>query len=71
MDLGVGWEEFVLASARQETGLPIGMQFAAGYGREDLLFRLAGQLEQAIPWPGRTPAVWAGNGAPGHRLAIP
>ncbi|WP_328655858.1 amidase [Streptomyces sp. NBC_00334] len=46
------------------TGLPIGMQFAAGYGREDLLFRLAGQLEQAQPWSGRTPAVWAGDPAP-------
>ncbi|WP_424217150.1 amidase (plasmid) [Streptomyces sp. BI20] len=45
------------------TGLPIGMQFAAGYGREDLLFRLAGQLEQAAPWSNRTPAVWAANPA--------
>lgn len=44
-----------------ETGLPIGLQFAAGYGREDLLFRLAGQLEQASPWVARTPAVWAGH----------
>ncbi|ONI83178.1 amidase [Actinosynnema sp. ALI-1.44] len=44
-----------------ETGLPVGMQFAAGYGREDVLFRLAGQLEQANPWSGRTPRVWAGN----------
>ncbi|WP_134654052.1 amidase [Streptomyces sp. H23] len=43
------------------TGLPIGMQFAAGFGREDLLFRLAGQLERAQPWSGRTPAVWAGS----------
>ncbi|MEU7183994.1 MULTISPECIES: amidase [Streptomyces] len=43
------------------TGLPIGMQFAAGYGLEDRLFRLAGQLEQASPWSGRTPTVWAGN----------
>ncbi|MFE5259111.1 amidase [Streptomyces coelicoflavus] len=43
------------------TGLPIGMQFAAGFGREDLLFRLAGQLEGAQPWSGRTPGVWAGG----------
>ncbi|GAA0594513.1 amidase [Streptomyces crystallinus] len=44
-----------------ETGLPIGMQFAAGYGREGLLFRLAAQLEQASPWSKRTPGVWAGE----------
>ncbi|MFF5772627.1 amidase [Streptomyces californicus] len=43
------------------TGLPIGMQFAAGHGLEGRLFRLAGQLEQASPWAGRIPAVWAGN----------
>ncbi|MFG3428185.1 amidase [Streptomyces californicus] len=43
------------------TGLPIGMQFAAGHGLEGRLFRLAGQVEQASPWAGRIPAVWAGN----------
>ncbi|MFE3743438.1 amidase [Streptomyces sp. NPDC059134] len=55
----------VPAAADAETGLPIGMQFAAGYGLEGRLFRLAGQLEQASPWSGRTPTVWAGN-HPGH-----
>ncbi|MEU5950967.1 amidase [Streptomyces sp. NPDC047525] len=57
----------VPVTADPGTGLPIGMQFAAGYGREGRLFRLAGQLEQASPWSGRTPAVWAGNhgGRPG------
>lgn len=43
------------------TGMPIGLQFAAGFGREDLLFRLAGQLEKAAPWAQRTPPVWAGT----------
>ncbi|MCO5997908.1 amidase [Actinoallomurus rhizosphaericola] len=51
----------VPVTADAETGLPIGMQFAAGHGREGRLFRLAGQLEQASPWSGRTPTVWAGN----------
>ena len=42
-------------------GLPIGVQFVAPYGREDLLFRVAAQLERALPWAGRTPPVHAGQ----------
>lgn len=36
-------------------GLPIGIMAAARYGEDGLLFRLAGQLEQAAPWIGRLP----------------
>ncbi|MCI3133758.1 amidase [Phenylobacterium aquaticum] len=32
------------------SGLPIGLQFVAGMANEAVLFRLAGQLEQARPW---------------------
>ena len=39
-------------------GLPMGMQFAASYGDEATLFRLAAQLEQARPWKDRHPPVF-------------
>ena len=43
-----------------EDGLPVGVQLAAPYGREDLLIAVGAQLEQARPWADRRPPVFAG-----------
>lgn len=37
--------------------LPVGVQFIAPFGGEDMLLRIAAQLEQAKPWTQRRPAL--------------
>jgi len=44
-----------LPLAWNAAGLPIGTQWVAPFGREDLLLRLASQLEAARPWSTRRP----------------
>ncbi len=45
-----------------DDGIPVGVQLVAPFGREDLLIRVAAQLEKAAPWADRTPPVFAAAG---------
>jgi|TARA_R100001143_G_scaffold59773_1_gene58657 amidase len=40
------------------SGLPIGTQFTAAYGREDILLALAAQIERAQPWRHQRAPIW-------------
>ena len=42
-----------LPLAMSSDGLPVGVQLVAAYGREDLLIRIASQIEEAAPWRAR------------------
>jgi amidase len=44
-----------------ECGLPVGSQFIAGYGKDDLLLQLAAQLEKHTNWQTRKPSVHVSN----------
>jgi amidase len=46
ISLPLGWSD---------DGLPIGVHLVAPYGREDVLLRVASQLEEAHPWSDRFP----------------
>ena len=42
---------------RTADGLPVGVQLVAAFGREDVLVRVAAQLEHAAPWPTVAPPL--------------
>ncbi|MDQ6839583.1 MAG: amidase family protein [Actinomycetota bacterium] len=46
-----------LPLSTSKEGLPVGVQFVAKAGREDVLVRLAAQIEAAEPWAERHPGV--------------
>lgn len=46
---------------QSDTGLPIGVQFAAKFGDEASLFALAGVMEQALPWSNKQPTLHVSN----------
>jgi amidase len=46
-----------LPMGRTVTGLPVGVQLVAAYGRDDVLLQVAAQLETAAPWKGFTPTA--------------
>jgi amidase len=50
ISLPLGWSD---------EGLPIGVQLIAPLGREDMLLRVASQLEQAHPWADKVPETFA------------
>lgn len=54
-----GWAAISLPLGRSTDGLPIGVQLMAP--EETVLFRLAAQLEQAVPWAQHRPPGWVGG----------
>ena len=44
---------------QSRAGLPLAMQFVGRMADEETLYSLAGQLEQALPWSGRRPTLYA------------
>lgn len=50
-----------LPCGQTREGLPVGVQLVAAYGREDVLFRIAAQLEEADPWASRCPPISVGG----------
>jgi amidase len=56
-----GTPSISLPLAQSESGLPIGVQFAAGFANEALLIRIARAFEEAMPWIDRKPPIHVSN----------
>jgi amidase len=54
---GTGSPALSLPLGQSQQGLPIGIQFVAAFGREDLLLCLAAVLEQEVRWHERRPPI--------------
>ncbi len=52
-----GTPSISLPLCQSESRLPIGVQFAAGFGDEVTLIRIAGAFETAMPWAERKPPI--------------
>jgi amidase len=52
-----GTPSISLPLGQSESGFPIGVQFAAGFGEEATLIRIASAFEEAMPWAGRKPPI--------------
>ncbi|UXN57636.1 amidase [Phyllobacterium zundukense] len=50
-----------LPLGQSSNGMPIGLQIVGRFGDEATLVRIARDLEEARPWRGRHPRVWAGQ----------
>jgi amidase len=50
-----------LPLGHSQSGLPIGVQLVAPYGREDLLLSIAAALERAVLWKHQTPHIFIGK----------
>jgi amidase len=61
---GTGHPTLSLPLNISRAGLPIGMQFVAGFGQEATLFRLAAAVEQTQPWGNRRPVLHVAAAVP-------
>jgi amidase len=50
-----------LPLCQSTAGLPIGIQFVAGFGKEDLLLRIASAFEETLPWVDHKPPIHVGT----------